>query len=587
MRNEQKFIAEVGKFEFISQNMEAQLARLDAWRESLTQALSADRAPIKGLKPDTALAAQVDEVHAQVRRGIEAWSQQWSSRVPAQMLADSLGDQAILLIFGKVNAGKSSFCNLLVDRFAVHGKQVQHFYIETNRIVHTQEQFKEGVTETTSRIQGVLLGEKLVLLDTPGLHSVTVENGELTRRFTDSADAVLWLTSSTSPGQVQELDELCRELEGGKPLQPVVTKSDVIDEDEVAGKILKTLRNKTPDNRTQQEVDVAQRVAEKLMKLGLKPELLRPPVSVSVYTARDRAQTTQAMDDAGFARLYAELLKIVEAALVYKRRKATEVMLNHLKVKVLGALREQVLPRLGDLQQSSQDASSRLEQRRQQITSSVARVVVGALPSILEKHESARDVKAVLSQISTTMVQELTEQVREALGDYVVTMNESLAKLSPDIDLGFEEHTIDVEVHKGAAARTAVGAAGAAAGAWAGAEAGAAIGTAVFAGLGTAVGGMIGGIIGGLFGGAAGSKGGEYFEESEIQRRVVGVSYERLLAVLESEVRKNLPKLVGNVVQQCRDAIDKVMKEIQRLEDIVHTHEHTLVKLKEEIYDAV
>ena len=47
------------------------------------------------------------------------------------------------------------------------------------------------------------LGLRLVFLDSPGLHSVTDKNGELTRRFTDSADAVLWLTPSTSPGQVQ------------------------------------------------------------------------------------------------------------------------------------------------------------------------------------------------------------------------------------------------------------------------------------------------------------------------------------------------------------------------------------------------
>nr|WP_187630813.1 hypothetical protein [Paraburkholderia sp. UCT31] len=41
---------------------------------------------------------------------------------------------------------------------------------------------------------------------------MTPDNAALTRRFTDSADGVLWLTSSTLPGQVQELDELVREL---------------------------------------------------------------------------------------------------------------------------------------------------------------------------------------------------------------------------------------------------------------------------------------------------------------------------------------------------------------------------------------
>ncbi|WP_250530521.1 dynamin family protein, partial [Caballeronia sp. ATUFL_F1_KS4A] len=76
-------------------------------------------------------------------------------------------------------------------------------------------------------LQGVRLAGKLVLVDTPGLHSVTPENAVLTQRFTDSADGVLWLTSSTSPGQVQELDELGRELHRNKPLLPVVTRSDV------------------------------------------------------------------------------------------------------------------------------------------------------------------------------------------------------------------------------------------------------------------------------------------------------------------------------------------------------------------------
>ncbi|MFX6899715.1 hypothetical protein ABTH92_21315, partial [Acinetobacter baumannii] len=79
----------------------------------------------------------------------------------------------------------------------------------------------------------------------PGLHSATGENAALTQRFLDSADAVLWLTSSTSPGQVQELDELARELRRGKPLLPVLTRSDVIDEDEVDGRIVKCLRNKS------------------------------------------------------------------------------------------------------------------------------------------------------------------------------------------------------------------------------------------------------------------------------------------------------------------------------------------------------
>ena len=60
---------------------------------------------------------------------------------------------------------------------------------------------------------------------------------------------MLWLTSSTSPGQVQELDELARELHRGKPLLPVVTRSDVIEEDEVDGEIVKQRDGEQPIQR--------------------------------------------------------------------------------------------------------------------------------------------------------------------------------------------------------------------------------------------------------------------------------------------------------------------------------------------------
>ncbi|MBB5407020.1 hypothetical protein HDG34_000943 [Paraburkholderia sp. HC6.4b] len=82
---------------------------------------------------------------------------------------------------------------------------------------------------------------------------MTPDNAALTRRFTDSADGVLWLTSSTSPGQVQELDELGRELHRNKPLLPVVTRSDEYEEDEVDGELVKCLCNKSAPRRALQE----------------------------------------------------------------------------------------------------------------------------------------------------------------------------------------------------------------------------------------------------------------------------------------------------------------------------------------------
>jgi hypothetical protein len=166
------------------------------------------------LRANSALAIRADAINTLLRDSVHAWMQQWSSLEAAQHLADYFDDQALLLVFGKFNAGKSSFCNFLAERFAAHNRNVQYFHVDAGRVVDTSEPFTEGATETTSRLQGVRLGAKLVLLDTPGLHSVTPQNAALTQRFTDSADGVLWLTSSTSPGQVQELDELAASCTG-------------------------------------------------------------------------------------------------------------------------------------------------------------------------------------------------------------------------------------------------------------------------------------------------------------------------------------------------------------------------------------
>lgn len=592
--NENKFLSEIDKLEFIKREKAWNIEKLNTWEKSLLQALDYQPEILNGLKSRSELARQVAVIHDQLRTGMKGWIEKWNDSAEARCLADEFGDKAILLVFGKVNAGKSSFCNFVADRFSANGKSVQYFYIDAGRIIEMQEPFREGVTETTSRIQGVRLGEQLILLDTPGLHSVTIENGDLTKRFTDSADGVLWLTSSTSPGQVQELDALARELNSTKPLLPIITRSDVYEEDEVDGKIVKILCNKTPSNRQQQEDDVRARALEKLKISNFSAKLLSP-TSVSAYVARAQDQTPLAMEDAGFEKLFEGLLSLIRPALDYKQRKAAEAMLHHLEENVLGTLRKEILPSLERMRQQSEMALNTLEQSLPHITSAVARAALASLPNLLEQHKSSGDVQAVTRALSTQIMQALDHEVQTTLAEYDVEMNASLVQLSPRDGLGFEDRSIEVEVSKGAAKRAAVGAAGAAAGVWAGAEAGALAGTALGSFIpivgnvvGGTVGGIIGGILGGFLGGAASSKAGEYFEETEIQRRVVGVSYEKLHAALESEVKAHLPKLVAHAVGQCQFSVQQVMSGVMRLEDIIRTHEKGLESLKKEVRnDAV
>ena len=585
LEEESKFLSAVGQFEIIASSTKASQDQLDEWRNGLETTLRLDAPASGGLKKGSGLAKQVSAVRGAVEKSILDWSSQWEARAPARELADQFGDKAVLLVFGKVNAGKSSFCNFLVDRFIANGKKAQYFYLKGGKIEETSDRFVEGVTETTARIQGVFLDKDLVLLDTPGLHSVTEENGALTKRFTDSADAVLWLTSSASPGQVQELSELSLELRSGKPLLPVITKSDSVDSDEVDGEIVRVLLNKSAENRQLQESDVNQRTLIKLGQEKLNAGLLRAPLSVSAHKARENGSNPDVLATAGFARLYEALTNIVGEALVYKQGKAERMFLTHLDRDVLGALNEQVVPQLDNLMRDSKDAQATLDQSKPQIASAVVREVLAALPGVLQKHEASRDVEAVSQSVSSVIHASLANEIKGSLAAYVVKVDKSLTRLATQAE--FEDRAVEVETRKGAAARAATagvsGFAGGAVGAKGGAIAGAALGSVVPI-VGTAAGATAGFFIGLLAGSSLGAwfgdKGGELFESTEIERRVVGISYEKLQAALEADVRKKLPELAGHVIESCRASIERIETDAERLKGIIQQHERALESIK-------
>ncbi|SAL87445.1 GTP-binding protein, HSR1-related [Caballeronia arvi] len=416
--NEQRFVADVEAFEFITLDVTTIVRSMEEWLARLSTHLRSSRLTWRGLNEQSEVAWKADAINISVEQSMARWTEQWRSYEPAHAFADSYDDKVLLLVFGKFNAGKSSFCNLLADRFAAHGKHVQYFYLEGGQIVETPERFKEGVTETTARLQGVRLAEKLVLVDTPGLHSVTSENAALTQRFADSADGVLWLTSSTSPGQVQELDELGRELHRNKPLLPVVTRSDVYEEDEVEGEICKVLRNKTQENRTEQEADVNTRAAEKLSQMGVARELLKAPISVSTYLACKQGQTRAAMNEAGFERLFAALHAITAPTLAYKRRKQAEVLLHHLEENVIGALSSQVVSSLQHLRSSIDFARDKLEQKQELLANALWRAVVPELPKLLDEYSNTRDLVKLGTSLSNSTRASLLKEIDTLLREY-------------------------------------------------------------------------------------------------------------------------------------------------------------------------
>ncbi|WP_313295639.1 dynamin family protein [Diaphorobacter sp.] len=417
---EQQFIATVHASAISECNLQPIMERMQHWQAQLLRLLHSAPFEPHGLLPESALARQVRVIHAGAEQLARRWPAQWAALQPAQSLGAHFEDRVMLLVFGKFNAGKSSLCNFLADRFRLHGQDVRFFRLEAGQLVYSDDGFHEGATETTASMQGVLLGQRLVLLDTPGLHSTRADNGALARSFLDSADAVLWLTNSASPGQVQELEELMRELRRDKPLLPIVTRSDYLEEDEQDGAIIKLLRNKTPANRALQESDVEQRAHDKLREMGVDEALLRPPVSVSVHAVRAHGLTQDALAAAGFERLFSALSALVQPALAYKQRKPAQTYLHHLNEHVADALRAGTLPHLQALELALQAEMQRLEDAQERIVRNAWREVVPELPRILEQHAAQRNIEGVVEAVAQLTTQSLERQVRAQLPDYAL-----------------------------------------------------------------------------------------------------------------------------------------------------------------------
>jgi GTPase SAR1 family protein len=436
-KQEKAFITGLESFEFNSQDLDAQQQQLESRQVELEEFLASNELKASGLKKQHPLPGKVEQFNTLKQQYIPAWEQAKKDLAPALELADSFADKLMFLVFGKFNAGKSSFCNLIADRFKFHQKEVQPFILENGQLQFHDEAFKEGSTETTAHIQGVILDERLVLIDTPGLHSITSENAELTQQFLESADGILWLSSSTSPGQVQELQELAQELRRRKPLLPVITRSDFLDEVFVDNDIKKMLCNKTPDNRAIQEEDVLQRAQDKLNSLGMEPGLVQPPTSISVYSAREHGLTDEALSEAGLYRLYQAILDLAKPVVSYKERKPLEVFIHYLEEVVLSDV-DNLIEQLKELQSLCQSNKEQLNLDIAAIKNTVWQNALSSLPTFMDKY-----LTSVSENPTQHFVRDFTERVKELLK---TAINKQLALYEVDLQAVLNKTDLSINI---------------------------------------------------------------------------------------------------------------------------------------------
>lgn len=552
----------VSSFDNDFKTISANEAKLMGMRDSFIKSVNHIVNQESHLKSDNPLSKVTKEASSKVTSMIAGWAKDWDANQVSRDLSNQFGDKVILLVFGKVNAGKSSFSNFTASIFPEESRR--YFYLNDGKVCDSEELFAEGVTETTARIQGVELGGKLILLDSPGLHSVTDKNGELTKRFTDSADAVLWLTPSTSPGQVQELDDLKVELESGKPLLPIITRSDFLDEDcDDDGVLFSKIFNKTQENRELQQADVHDRASS---KLGSN-KVIKHPISISVHSYKQSPKNETDLVQSGLSKVLICMSDLIQLASNYKPRKARQQIINYLDHSVLHGIRSDLIPMVMKLEETIEAQDKIINLRQNEVLLSLKEELAEkALDWAEELKESENSKVELAARINDTITKRLTDELSKLVDGFTTDISTVTVSFS-DKDTGdFEGVYVDYEEVTGSAWK----AAGSAGGAAAGAAAGLLLGPA---------GAIVGGILGGLLGGGAGS----YFVETNTRSEKIGMNTAKVVSTTLSNLDQKLPKITQSMFQVWKEALNDARKNIDQIHKEIAMFEKSLKNSKENL----
>ena len=164
--------------------------------------------------------------------------------------------------------------------------------------------------------------KKVFELDFRG-RKLVVENGDLAKEYIQSADYIIYPTSSDSPLQLDEREQLKELFEQNKKVSICITKSDYKDEDECEcgsedgcencnGGMVKVLKNKCLSKREGQEKFVKEEIYKLIPKD--KEYILGDIFSISTHTAKKGLDSSdnELFEDSNIPKFYELITDVIK-----------------------------------------------------------------------------------------------------------------------------------------------------------------------------------------------------------------------------------------------------------------------------------
>ncbi len=493
------------------------------------------------------------------------------------------GDSLLVFVYGKVKAGKSSLGNYVATgRETPDADWLNHLPVCLHKPEFFSEKVNEdfgekinydigfavGASETTSCIQGFRV-PGFTWVDSPGLHSVTEENGDLAKQYAESADLIIYPMNSAQPARRTDLQELEKLLLANKRILLLITRCDTqeIDIDD-EGNIVECVVMKSDSDRLAQECYVNAELDGICQQLAIK-DIDTDSITISVRYAENGANSEHVMEESGLSLFFNKLGDVIESEAITLKKQVPEKNLQAFYSTLLSEYSELSISRINQPLQSAiktiQDLECDLFNRTEQIQSSIELEFSFKLDALVEQFAERRDIQSLTKKVNQFIDQAIINSYRPVIKELCESAVGSMAKLTStlsfDSSMKFEDKTaqkeIDVSVRHAAV----------------GSGAGAILGGII----GLMAGGPAGAAIGATVGSTAGGVAGKYMSSKELVDIVYGDNREEikktLLTTGNRAIKNGLDEyrdaVISTVFVPIQSAFESINQETSQLEDYI------------------
>jgi len=420
-----------------------------------TQGISIDE---KVLQQNKELSSLLVSTVDNIKKATISWVDDFNTMLEKEKFRSELENYFIVIIFGKVKAGKSSLGNFIAKN-RLDTQKINFFkYDEAGKeqtIKKLQEIEDDGFAtanlECTVEIQGFKLSS-MAWIDTPGLGSMVEENGELAKEYIQSADYIIYPTNSSSPLQQDEKAQLKELFEQNKKVTICITKSDDAEEDECeCGSldgcqncnkgIVKVLKNKPQSSREKQEQWVKDELKDILGKK--ESSLLGDVLSLSVHTAKAGLKNNDKdlFYGSNVTRFYDLMTDVVKnKAKALKENTPYDGLKSFIDNDVLGITNSKTDKGISVLKSSIQEFENKVIQHIQEfknIQENLNTDIMVQIDSIVSKHIPSltkSNTQEIFTKIDNELNTKISDMVDENIKSIMSNFSVSLSSLNSSLE---------------------------------------------------------------------------------------------------------------------------------------------------------